>query len=238
MRILHTADLHYALRQFDWVMANAAQFDLAVVAGDLLDLAGAVDLDVQEVVVRKYLQRLGAAGLVLATSGNHDIQQVNAAGERTAAWLEEAGAPTVLRDYDSFERDGVLFSLCSWWDGPETRALVERRLAEDAGRPRQTWVWIHHNPPAGSPVAWTGKRDAGDPVVAGWIGELQPDIVLSGHIHNAPFYEGGGWHARCGRTWVFNPGKQPGPEPARVVIDLDRRKAEWSSFEGTAEVDL
>lgn len=238
MRILHTADLHYALRQFDWVMAHAAEFDIAVVAGDLLDLAGPVDLDVQEVVVRKYLHRLGANGLLLATSGNHDIQQVNAAGERTAEWLEEAGGPTVFRDYDSFERDGVLFSLCSWWDGPETRARVERRLAEDAAREKKTWIWVHHNPPAGSPVAWTGKRDAGDAVVSEWIADLQPDIVLSGHIHNAPFYEGGGWHARCGRTWVFNPGKQPGAEPARIVIDLERKQAEWFSFEGPGVVDL
>jgi Icc-related predicted phosphoesterase len=238
VRILHTADLHYALRQFDWLMTQAGQFDIAVVAGDLLDLAGAVDLEVQEVVVQKYLRRFGGSGLLLATSGNHDIQQLNASGERTAAWLEEASGPTVLCDYESYEREGVLFSLCSWWDGPETRAKVERRLAEDAAKDKKWWIWLHHNPPAGSPVAWTGRKDAGDSVVVEWIRQYSPDIILSGHIHNAPFYEGGGWHAREGRTWIFNPGKQPGPEPARIILDLGARRADWLSLEGPGSVDL
>ena len=57
MRILAVADLHYALRQFDWVGERLEGFDLLVLAGDLLDLGSAVDLDVQELVVQKYLRR-------------------------------------------------------------------------------------------------------------------------------------------------------------------------------------
>ncbi len=238
LRILHTADLHYALKQFDWLGAQLPSFDLAVVAGDLLDLSSAVDLEVQEVVVQKYLRRFAEGRVLLTSSGNHDIQQVNAAGERTAGWMEDMRGESIKSDYDSYERDGTVFSLCSWWDGPETRTRVEERLAADAARPKDCWIWLHHNPPAGSPVAWTGRKDGGDAVVAEWIQQYQPDIVLSGHIHNAPYYEEGGWHARLGRTWIFNPGKQPGAEPAHIIIDLAARRAEWFSLEGPGEVAL
>ena len=40
MKLLFVADLHYALKQFDWLMANAPRFDATIIGGDLLDLAG------------------------------------------------------------------------------------------------------------------------------------------------------------------------------------------------------
>jgi hypothetical protein len=51
--------------------------------------------------------------------------------------------------------------------------------------------------------------------------------VLCGHIHQAPWVEGGSWHARLGDTWVFNAGKQPGPIPPHITIDTDTGHAEW-----------
>ena len=39
MRCLVVADLHYALPQFDWLVAAADHFDAVVFAGDALDLA-------------------------------------------------------------------------------------------------------------------------------------------------------------------------------------------------------
>ena len=47
MRILHVSDLHYRLRQFDWLMAAAPAVDAVVIAGDLLDVRSPVALDVQ-----------------------------------------------------------------------------------------------------------------------------------------------------------------------------------------------
>ena len=51
MKILYVADLHYSLRQFDWLLANAGFCDVAAIGGDLLDVGGALDPDVQIVVV-------------------------------------------------------------------------------------------------------------------------------------------------------------------------------------------
>jgi predicted phosphodiesterase len=59
-----------------------------------------------------------------------------------------------------------------------------------------------------------------------------PDFVLSGHIHNAPFYSEGSWIDRIDKTWVFNPGRQIGQRPTSIVFDLETMRVEWFSLEG------
>ena len=53
MKMLFVADLHYGLKQFDWLIANASAFDVVGIGGDLLDLGSSLDLDTQIVVVEK-----------------------------------------------------------------------------------------------------------------------------------------------------------------------------------------
>ena len=36
--MLFVSDLHYALKQFDCLAANSANYDTTIIAGDLLDL--------------------------------------------------------------------------------------------------------------------------------------------------------------------------------------------------------
>ena len=127
---------------------------------------------------------------------------------------------------------GALVTLCPWWDGPVTRAELEAQLARAQQSVQGRWIWIHHAPPAGSPVCWTGHQFAGDESLLEWIKRFTPDMVFSGHIHNAPFYAGGSWVDQLGKTWVFNPGKQIGPSPTHIIIDFDRMTAEWISLEG------
>jgi Icc-related predicted phosphoesterase len=40
MKLLFVADLHYALRHFDWLAAHPGEGDALIIGGDLLDLAG------------------------------------------------------------------------------------------------------------------------------------------------------------------------------------------------------
>ncbi|HRI13219.1 MAG TPA: metallophosphoesterase [Verrucomicrobiota bacterium] len=232
MRILFVADLHYALKQFDWVAAHAQEYDLVILGGDLLDLSSPLELDVQIVVVEKYLERIGRGTLALVCSGNHDGDQRSAENESIAGWLQDARSARVLVDGDSYQRNGILMTVCPWWDGPSSRAAVEAQLARDAAQSKSRWVWIHHAPPDRSPVSWTGKKFGGDEYLVEWIRKYEPDLVLSGHIHNAPFYSAGSWIDRLGKTWVLNPGRQIGPCPTHIALDLDAMSAEWISLEG------
>jgi len=237
MRILALADLHYSLRQFDWISEHLSEFDLLVLAGDMLDLSSGVDLDVQEVVVGKYMNRFASSRVLLSASGNHDIHETLTHGERAAVWMESLNSSTLKSDYESYEFSDILFTVCPWWDGPETKLRIEKKLAADSARSKKTWLWLHHNPPAGTPVAWTGRHDGGDSVVMEWIQRYQPDIVFSGHIHNAPFYALGSWYTRIGKSLVFNAGMQLGNEPTHIILDLKSKRAEWSSLESVEFVE-
>jgi Icc-related predicted phosphoesterase len=242
MKLLVVSDLHYRLRQFDWIAARARDgapaIDVVVVAGDLLDIRSAVPLNTQAVAVTAALRSMGRDVVVLTASGNHDLDGRDDSGEKSARWLARAGADGVHVDGTSVVVDDTLFSICPWWDGEHGRKRVGAQLAADAARRPGRWVWVYHAPPAGSPLAWDGNRDYGDEPLVRWVDDFGPDVVLSGHIHQAPFVHGGAWSDRIGTTWLFNPGHQPGPVPTYLLIDLDAGTAQWSSATEREEIVL
>ena len=238
MRILLVADLHYSLPQLDWVVEAAPRFDVVVLAGDLLDISSAVDLDAQIVVMLQYLALLRASTVVIVSSGNHDLTGPDAEGERAALWMEEVRELGAWTDGDAVTIGDTLITVCPWWDGPIGRAALEAQLARDAAQRPARWVWVYHWPPVDSTTSWTGRRHYGDADVRGWIDEHGPAIVLSGHVHDPPFKPGGSWVDRVGATWVFNPGRQIGQIPSRIELDLDAGTATWVSMMGYEDADL
>src|SRR3954452_15167381 len=132
MRILVVSDLHYTLKQLDWVLRVGADYELVVIAGDLLNIASPVEPDAQIAVVLEYLSRLAAKTSVVVCSGNHDLNAHNDLGERSAEWLAGARDVGVVIDGARFESEHVMLTACAWWDGPRTRAVVDRPLVDDA----------------------------------------------------------------------------------------------------------
>jgi Icc-related predicted phosphoesterase len=238
VRVVAVSDLHYRLRQLDWLLARASTVDAVVIAGDLLDIRSPVALDVQAVAVRAALRELGSRTSLFVASGNHDLDGRDAAGEKAARWMAPLAELGVHGDSTSVPLGEDLVTVCPWWDGPRARAALDACLTEAAGRARRRWIWVHHAPPAGSPLAFDGHRAWGDGVLSEWITRFTPDLVLTGHVHQAPFVPGGGWADRIGSTWVFNPGQQNGPTPARVEVDLAEGTAVWSAAAQRAELDL
>lgn len=238
MRLLFVADLHYSLKQFDWLLAHAREYDAAIIGGDLLDLASALDVDVQITIVEKYFGLLRQQSRMLVSSGNHDGDSRNEADESVAGWLQSARAERLHVDGDGIDLGDTRITVCPWWDGDLSRGELEAMLERESAHAGGHWVWIHHAPPAGAKTSWAGRKFVGDEYLRKWIDRYQPDIVLSGHIHNTPFYPDGSWIDRIGRTWVFNPGKQIGPKPTTIIIDLATMTAEWDSLEGHSVRDL
>lgn len=238
MRILLVSDLHYTLPQLDWVVRVAPSFDLVVLAGDQLDISSTVSLDVQSVVILRYLSLLKQAGRVAVSSGNHDLTGPDSQGEQAALWLAEARTAGVPTDGESFQLGDTLFTICPWWDGPKGRAALDLQLEQAASRRPARWIWVYHWPPLGSPTCWTGKRSYGDPDLVDWIARYRPEVVLTGHVHESPFKPTGAWADRIGDTWVFNAGRQIGPVPAHIEIDLAEGSASWRSMLGAEALRL
>lgn len=238
MRCLLVSDLHYTLKQFDWIERVAPQFDTVILAGDHLDISSMVALDAQIVVILKYLGRLNQKTRLLVSSGNHDLNARDANNEKVARWMSRVRQLGIAADGDRLEVGDTLFTICPWWDGPQARDLVDAQLARDAAERRGRWVWVYHGPPDQSPLSWTGQKHFGDAELVQWINRYQPDIVLTGHVHQAPFRSGGSWVDRLGNTWIFNAGRQIGPIPTHVILDTDEKSAKWFSLAGNELVPL
>jgi Icc-related predicted phosphoesterase len=242
MRCLVVADLHYSLPQFDWLLGAAPQFDLVIFAGDALNIGSAVDFRAQIVVVKKYLARLAGLTRVILCSGNHDLDERNAEGEKVSRWIGEVRELGIACDGDSLVIADTLFTVCPWWDGPLVKQRLETQLREAAARKAQRWIWVHHAPPANSPTSWGGKRHFGDVELVLWIERHQPTMVISGHVHQSPFVHDGSWFDRFGKTWVFNTGLQPGRPPTYIVLDIDagqnRNQAFWLAAGEAQWIDL
>jgi Icc-related predicted phosphoesterase len=238
VRLLLASDLHYRLRQLDWVVDAAGDFDLVVLAGDHLDVSSPVDLDAQIAVALAYFSRLAERTRLVVCSGNHDLDARGPHDEKWASWIERARDVGAAVDGDLVEVGGWSFTVCPWWDGPATRALVDAQLAADAVRAVRPWAWIYHWPPPDSPVSVTRRGSYGDPELAAWIARHGPDLVLTGHVHESPFHEAGAFAARVGDTLVVNAGQQRGPVPTHVEIDTEADTVRWHSLLGVGEVAL
>ena len=238
MRCLVVADLHYSLPQFDWLLSAAPRFDLVIFAGDALDIGSMVDFRAQIVVVKKYLSLLSRITRVILCSGNHDLDDHSADGEKISRWIGEVRELGIACDGDSLTIGDTLFTVCPWWDGPLVKQRLETQLREASVERLPHWIWVHHAPPANSPTSWGGKRYFGDVDLVQWIARHQPSMVISGHVHQSPFISEGSWFDRLGDTWVFNTGLQPGRPPTYIVLDLDEATAFWLSADHAQSIDL
>ena len=172
MRCLVVADLHYSLPQFDWLLAAAPQFDVVIFAGDALDIGSMVDFRAQILVVKKYLTLLSGITRVILCSGNHDLDERSAEGEKISRWIGEVRELGIACDGDSLVISDTLFTVCPWWDGPLVKSRIESQLRDAAAQRLQQWIWVHHAPPANSPTSWGGKRFFGDVELVQWIKRL------------------------------------------------------------------
>src|SRR3954453_6873364 len=165
MRLLLTSDLHYKLRQYDWVLAAASSFDAVAIAGDHIDAFLPVPTEVQIAALSASFTAVSQKTRVLVCSGNHDLNARNPEGEKRAAWLDAIRSTVLAVDGDTVLIGDTLFTVCPWWDGPYARARVERMLDAAAAQRSAAWVWLYHAPPEG-PLSWTGKRHYGDNLLA------------------------------------------------------------------------
>ena len=232
MKCLLVSDLHYNLHQFDWLVKTAPDFDVTVIAGDLLDVSSPVSPQAQISVVLSYLKQINPTTKLIVSSGNHDLNGRYENGEKYAKWFSSIKRLGVLSDGDSYCSGDWLFTVYPWWDGPDVKAKIVSQLTADSKQPREKWVWIYHPPPQNTPVSWNGKKHFGDEDLLEWIDHYKPDVVLGGHVHQSPFSRDGSWVDQIGKTWAFNPGRQIGPFPTHIIFNFDLNEAVWFSLDG------
>jgi hypothetical protein len=112
MKLLLVSDVHYRLKQYDWLYDAAPDVDVIVIAGDLLDIRSAVPLPAQVAAVSAQISRIGGRTVLLAASGNHDLAERDSADEESAGWLRRIDAPGLHVDGESLLIGTTLFTIC------------------------------------------------------------------------------------------------------------------------------
>lgn len=238
MKVLCVSDIHYSLKQFDWLAQHCEGYDLVVLAGDLMELGSYVDPDTQAAVVEQYFRRICAKVPVVACSGNHDLVD-DGDGDRSAEWLEDLSIPNLVVDYGRYDSEQICILSLPWWEGDDERARLGEWLEKHYGEERsKPVIWVYHAPPLGTKTSWNGKRDLGDAAIVEWIKAYSPALVMSGHIHNAPYYPEGSWMDRIGSTIITNGGRQTGEAPATIVLELESGSITWCGMEGCEEREI
>ena len=239
MKILVVSDIHYSLKQYDWLATHAGAYDLIIIAGDLMELASAVGSDTQAAVVEQYFRRICEKTPLVVCSGNHDLVE-EFDGSRSTEWLEEISIPGLVVDRNAYEDESIRILSLPWWQSDEERERAAEWLAgqqrENEGKPV---FWVHHAPPLGAKTSWNGKRDLGDKTLVEWIRNYSPTLVVSGHVHNAPYYSPeGSWIDHVGDTTVTNGGRQIGDKPATLEVEVENGHLVWCGMEGCQEQSL
>jgi len=140
MKCLLVSDLHYTLKQLDWLDRVGDRFDLVVIAGDHLDIASAVSLDAQVVVTLKYLRRLRDKTRVIVSSGNHDLTARDQANEKVAGWMAHVRQLGVPADGDRIEVGDTTVTICRTLPQGITVADMATDAEEEAVNRRSTVV--------------------------------------------------------------------------------------------------
>lgn len=217
MRILHLADLHLEHDWFDWVASQATDFDLLVIAGDLMNAFSNTSTLDQAQAISQWLQALPTPTVVC--SGNHDYWASDNRFPHDAlaegGWIKnlKGSGQIIGTDGDTFSYQGLDHSdpwlriaVNGWGQTPAIAGHYD--------------IIVTHAPPAGSPCA-TGAEghDVGDPYLWPALQYNPPRLVLSGHIH-APLRHACKWPPMNPTTLVLVPGCDEQSEvPAHWIID-------------------
>jgi len=234
MKILLTADLHGNRYWYEWLAGMAPHVDLIAIAGDLLHGidAGAVPDQIPD--VERWLGKIFGEGCAVAVcSGNHEmfLKRCPAVGDsplfipdgKNAVVVPAGGGESVVISTIPYGKFGACSSLSVnsplWEDGKKLSAALGSQ-----------WLVLHHEPPGGGKVGgMAGNFDLTDRLL-----QAGPDYVLSGHLHGQPFFEGGGFHEKIGRSHCFNAGQTPPTKsrvPNYIILDTGKRLATWLYFD-------
>ena len=240
MKLLLLSDIHGLRSSMEWIHGEAwaGGYDLIAIAGDLIDAFAKETVSEQALRAGKWIEDLAASGTPLAfCSGNHDTDQAPTAKMVYGPdWLKRLHRKNLLTDsHHDWVKDALLVTCCPYnyyfqevdsWTEDLLLAGEEMRAAKKAEAP---WLVLHHDPPHIFSMISCEKLGASESL-SQWLNIFRPDFVLNGHFHHAPYRSG--FANKIQETWCLNPGlMEDAPEPNRIILDLDRREAEWIFFD-------
>lgn len=210
MRILIVSDIHGRSDWWHWIIDNSFQFQGVVLAGDLIDMCAGADRIAEACVLAEasveHIRENGTP--VFVCEGNHDAAiRWNWMHEQLGRFHLGHLLIQTLPDTLTEETLGTL--------------KVAHKISQAEKLP---WIVVDHYPPL---ISRTNTDDFC--LINRPAAKVAPDIVISGHCHDAPFRPPEhSWHDRVGATLCLNPGvRETENVPCRIVLDTAEKTATW-----------
>src|SRR6516164_108688 len=229
MKILITADLHYRENWFRWLSAQAGDYDLICMAGDLLDMFYSEPRIVQAREVRRWIRELAKVTRVAICSGNHDNagRQISADRAPVYEWLVALGKePNIITDgVTEIVNDLIVTTVPYHCSKGQKSVWLER--GNILRRQRGTrWLVLHHAPPMGFPGSIGEEHEAEELLL-----RYRPEWFISGHSHQFPYLAGRSWTHVIKGVHLLVPGQLlAAPFPNHIVLDMNSGQARWETL--------
>ncbi len=212
MKIVAIGDIHERVKAFEIMSAEISVADLVVITGDLTQFGN-------EKKARKVLDAVKMINPnILAQVGNLDSLEIDRFLTREGINIHGSGR--VIDDVGIFGSGGsgvTPFHTPVEFSEDELRDALEKghRDVKDS----QVKILISHAPPINTEVDMINSgTHVGSKAVREFIEKYQPDLCITGHIHEASGEDS------IGRTKIINPG--PFFEGGFVVINVEKGKLE------------
>jgi predicted MPP superfamily phosphohydrolase len=232
MKLLITADLHFRLHWFRWLIEQASDFDLVCIAGDLLDMFNPETRLEQARQVRTLIRELADIVPVALCSGNHANTGRLVSHDRASLyeWFIELGThPNIITDGSTRKLENLIVTTIPYHCSRGEKSIWLDRGSTIRRQTGMAWIVLHHVP------AKTGSVVSGEESEAAeLLATYRPDYFVSGHDHAFPYTTGQSWNQKLGEVRLLVPGQLLGaPFPNDIKLDTESGELSWHAASDT-----
>ena len=226
MKLLITADLHFRVHWFRWLIEQARDFDLVCIAGDLLDMFNSESRTAQAREVKNLLRKLADVVPVAICSGNHDNagRQISADRAPVYEWFVELSSHrNIIPDGATQIIENLIVTTVPYHCSKEQKSVWLDRGFTMRRQTGNTWLVLHHVPPMTGSDASGEEREAAELLV-----NYHPDYFVSGHAHAFPYMIGQSWNQAVNGVRVLVPGQLlRASVPNYILLNPEQGEASW-----------
>jgi predicted MPP superfamily phosphohydrolase len=199
MKLLLTADLHFRLHWFRWLIDQTPGFDLICIAGDLLDIFRSETRVEQAREIRILVKELADIVPVAFCSGNHDNAGRLVLHDRASVyeWFIELGNHrNIITDGSTRKLENLIVTTIPYHCSRQEKSIWLDRGSTIRRQTAMSWIVLHHVP-AKSGLGVSGEEREASELLATY----RPDYFVSGHDHAFPYTTGQSWKQKQQETW-------------------------------------